>query len=65
MRCIIALLFGTALLRATDAQFPAAAFFWDPTHVAIVVGKGSDQVPQNATKMPDRKLHPPFGDMFA
>ena len=65
MRCIIALLFGTALLRGTDPQFPAAAFFWDSKHVAIVVGEASDQVPQNATKMPGRKLHPPFGDMFA
>ncbi len=65
MRCIIALLFGTALLRAADPQFPAAAFYWDAAHIAIVAGAASDQVPQNATKMPDRDVRPPWGDMFA
>ncbi len=65
MRCIIALLFGTALLRAADPQFTAAGFYWDATQVAIVIGEASGQVPQNATKMPDRNLRPPFGDMFA
>ncbi len=64
MRCIIALLYGTALLRAADPQFPAAAFYWDATHIAVVVGQ-SGQVPQNAAKMPDRRLRPPFGDIFA
>ena len=65
MRYIVALLFGTALLRAADPQFPAAAFYWDATHVAIVVGQAADQLPQNATKLPDRNLRPPFGEMFA
>ncbi len=65
MRCILALLFGTALLRAADPQFPAAAFYWDATHIAIVVGYASDPLPQNATKMPDRNVRPPFGDTFA
>ena len=64
MRCIIALLFGTALLRAADPTFPAAAFRWDATHLAIVVGKASNQVPQNATKLPDRNQQPPYGDVF-
>ena len=45
MRYIIALLFGTALLRAADPPFPAAAFSWDATHLAIVVGAASDQMP--------------------
>ena len=65
MRCIIALLFGTALLRAADAQFPAAAFYWDATHVAVVVGRASNQLPQNATQLPDRDLRPPMGKLFA
>ncbi len=65
MRCIIALLFGTALLTAADPQFPAAAFYWDATRVAIVVGEASDQAPQTAARMPDRTLRPPFGEMFA
>lgn len=65
MRCILALLFGTALLRAADPQFPAAAFCWDATHVAIVVGKASTQLPQNATKLPDRDVRPPWGEIFA
>lgn len=65
MRFIIALLFGTALLRAADPHFPAAAFYWSSTCVAVVVGAASDQVLQNATKMPDRKRQPPYGDVFA
>ncbi len=65
MRCIIALLFGTALLRAGDVQFPAAGFYWDATQVAIVLGEASGEVLQNATKMPDRKLRPHLGDLFA
>lgn len=65
MRCIVALLFGTALLRAADPQFTAAAFYWDATHIATALGEASDQVPQNATKMPDHNLRPPWGEMFA
>ncbi len=65
VRCIIALLFGTALLRAGDPKIPAAAFYWDATSVAIVAGEASGQVPQNATKMPDPNLRAPFGEMFA
>ena len=64
MRCLIALLFGTVLLRAADSPFPAAALYWDATHLAIVVGKAPDQVPQNATKLPDRNRQPPYGDVF-
>ncbi len=64
MRCIIALLFGTALLRAAGPQFPAVGFYWDAAHIAFVVGQASGQIPQNATKMHDRKVRPPFGEMF-
>ena len=65
MRWIIALLFGTALLRAADSEIQSAAFYWNATSVAIVVGKVSGQVPQNATEMPEPNLRPPFGKMFA
>ena len=64
VRIVIALFFGTALLRAADSQFPAAAFYWDATHVAIVAGGASDPVAQNARKLPDRNVRPPFGEMF-
>ena len=64
MRCIIALLFGTALLRAAEPLFPAAAFYWNAGHLAIVVGEASDDLPPNATKLPDRYRRPPYGDVF-
>ncbi|HEX4165523.1 MAG TPA: hypothetical protein VHZ55_08605 [Bryobacteraceae bacterium] len=65
MRCIIALVFGTALVRAAAPQFPTAAFYWDATHVVVVAGEPSGEAPQNATKMPDPNVRPPFGEMFA
>lgn len=65
MHCIIALLLGTALLRGAGPQFPAAAFYWDATHIAIVVGQASDQIPpRTAMRLPDRNLRPPWGEMF-
>jgi hypothetical protein len=64
VRCIIALLLATALLSAANPQYPAAAFFWDATHVAVVVGHTFDTAPPNATKIPDPNLRPPFGEMF-
>jgi hypothetical protein len=39
VRCIIALLLATALLHAADPKIQAAAFYWDATSVAVVVGK--------------------------
>lgn len=66
LRCITGLLFGTALLCATDPRPIAAAFCWDAKNIVIVVGEGPSQVPQNATRIPRRNPDsPPWGDIFA
>ncbi len=59
-----ALIFGTALLRAAEPTFPTAAFYWNATSVAIVAGEALGQ-PQNALKIPDPTVRPPFGEVFA
>jgi hypothetical protein len=62
---IVALLFGTALVCGASPRFPTAAFSWGPTQVGIAVGEASNAVPINTTKILDRHLRPPFGELFA